>query len=258
MKPLLTRDFAIPMAGAVLITAGYAWLARDGAPEAGGAVGRALGIAGFTLMLATQCLYTLRKRLKALGGRLSWWLKAHVFMGIVGSYLALLHTAGQFHGLAGVLAGITVVMVLSGFIGRFIYTGASRTIAGEELDQRELIQQRQAALERLRQLGFDARAEVLQAGPCRGSGIAIVRRIHQWRHRRRIRAALASLTAEQWDHAAEIHELLELCLQRELEARALLAGRRLLAVWHMSHVPLGTVMVTLGVIHVVSALYYSH
>ncbi|NTU81281.1 MAG: hypothetical protein HGA45_18185 [Chloroflexales bacterium] len=59
---------------------------------------------GFLLMLATETLYSPRKRARGPAiGRLSTWLQWHVVMGIVGAYMVLLHTAWQFQGLAGVV-----------------------------------------------------------------------------------------------------------------------------------------------------------
>ena len=44
------------------------------------------------------------------------WLEFHIFTGIVGPYLVLLHTSWKFNGLAGVVMLLTGVIVLSGFI----------------------------------------------------------------------------------------------------------------------------------------------
>ena len=50
----------------VVITIAYAGLTWDGLPGPGTFVGHGLGIVGFLLMLATETLYTLRKRLRGL------------------------------------------------------------------------------------------------------------------------------------------------------------------------------------------------
>src|SRR5262245_37839857 len=96
----------------VLITILYAGLAWKGIPIPGSFLGHGLGILGFLLMLASETLYTLRKRLRRFNyGPTSQWLRVHVVTGIVGPYLVLLHTAGKFHGLAGFLTFVTVVVV---------------------------------------------------------------------------------------------------------------------------------------------------
>src|SRR5207302_3752695 len=101
-------------------------------------------------------LYSLRKRLPRFTlGRTRTWLQAHIFTGLVGSYLVLLHSAGKFNGLAGALSLLTVIMVASGFVGRYIYTAVPRTLDGAEVGARELEEQIAGADRQLRALGLD-------------------------------------------------------------------------------------------------------
>jgi hypothetical protein len=62
------------------------------------------------------------------------WLSFHIYTGLVGPYLVLLHSAFKFRGLAGILMLMTVIIVLSGFVGRYFYTAIPRSLDGEELD----------------------------------------------------------------------------------------------------------------------------
>lgn len=103
-------------------------------PAASGFFGHTLGILGFILMLMTETLYSLRKRSRsARWGRMKDWLEFHIFTGIVGPYIVLLHTSWKFNGLAGVVTLFTVIIVISGFIGRYIYTRVPRNLDGIEL-----------------------------------------------------------------------------------------------------------------------------
>ncbi|MGE3806013.1 MAG: hypothetical protein AB7K24_15175, partial [Gemmataceae bacterium] len=120
------------LACVLAITAGwYALVLENGVPEPSSLVGHGLGIVGFLLMLCTETLYSIRKRW-ATTARLPTrtWLQIHICTGIVGSYLVLLHSAGRFHGLAGVLTLLTLITVVSGFVGRYIYTAVPRTVEG--------------------------------------------------------------------------------------------------------------------------------
>jgi hypothetical protein len=102
-------------------------------PAATDAFGLGLGILGFVLMLMTEVLYSLRKRSRlARWGRMSEWLKFHIFTGLVGPYMVLLHSSWKFNGLAGATTLFTIVIVISGFIGRYIYTRIPRTADGVE------------------------------------------------------------------------------------------------------------------------------
>jgi hypothetical protein len=122
------------------ITAVYAALVSGaGVPAAGSLVGHLAGVVGFTLMLLTETLYSLRKRaMRRPRGSMRAWLRAHIVMGIVGPYLVLLHAAWTFRGLAGALSLMTALVVLSGFIGRYIYTAVPRTADGVIVEAQEL------------------------------------------------------------------------------------------------------------------------
>ena len=104
-------------------------------PPAREIFGLGLGILGFILMLMTEILYSLRKRSRlARWGRMSDWMEFHIFTGLVGPYMVLLHTSWKFNGLAGVITLFTIVIVISGFIGRYIYTRIPRTADGIEIE----------------------------------------------------------------------------------------------------------------------------
>jgi cytochrome b561 len=48
--------------------------------------------------------------------------------------MVLLHTSWKFNGLAGVTTLLTVIIVVSGFIGRYIFTRIPRTLDGLEIE----------------------------------------------------------------------------------------------------------------------------
>jgi hypothetical protein len=166
---------------AILITGLYALvvvLTRE-IPAASDFFGHSLGVFGFLLMLITETLYSLRKRMRTVRfGRMSLWLQFHIFTGLVGPYMVLLHTSWKFNGLAGVTTLLTVVIVISGFVGRYIYTRIPRTADGNMIE--------------------------------------------------------GSLSAEALKHA-----------------------RRLMALWHTVHIPIGMALFTAAFVHIGAALYYA-
>ena len=169
---------------AILITGIYALVlySTGKIPAAGELFGHVLGILGFVLMLLTETAYSLRKRTRlASWGRMSDWLRLHIFTGLVGPYMVLLHTSWKFNGLAGAVTLLTLVVVASGFIGRYIYTRIPRTADGGESDTR---------------LG-------------------------------------------------------------EVQATSIANARRLLAVWHAVHIPIGMALFTAAFVHIGGALYYA-
>lgn len=128
------RELIAALLAVLTVTAIYAYLYGGDAPRSGSPVGHWLGVIGMAMMLATETLYSLRKRAKRVHfGRLHDWLSVHIFMGIFGPYLVLLHTAWAFSGLAGAAMLMTILVVISGFVGRYIYTRIPRSADGSEL-----------------------------------------------------------------------------------------------------------------------------
>jgi hypothetical protein len=111
-----------------------AYLQQNAFPTASGLIGHGIGIVGFLLMLMTATLYTIRKRVTdARWGSVAKWLKFHMFTGLVGPYMVLLHTSMKFQGVAALAMGLTVVVLISGIVGRYVYTRVPRAIDGEML-----------------------------------------------------------------------------------------------------------------------------
>ncbi len=260
----LGYELAIALSIMAAVTGLYALTLRHGLPAPVSAVGQLLGISGFVLMLATETLYSLRKHLRRFhAGRMSTWLHAHVVTGLVGSYLIMLHSAGKYHGLAGVALLLTAVAVLSGFIGRYLYTSVPRTLDGNELGVQELLQRSALAEQQLQELGLDvftlpALAELVEP-PDSGldilwGGLYLIR----WRHRRQVRLAMITLQLDRSPQAPRIEALLNDCFLLHLKIRNLAAARRLLALWHVFHVPLSVALLMLATIHICAAIYYAH
>jgi len=136
--PKRFREIWYALIAIVAITAIYVVAYRQAGafPAASGLVGHGIGILGFFLILMTETLYSIRKQLTtARWGSMAGWLRFHMVTGLVGPYMVLLHTSMRFHGLAGVAMLLTVVVVISGLVGRYIYTVVPRAIDGAEPDE---------------------------------------------------------------------------------------------------------------------------
>ncbi len=137
------RELWLALFAIIIITGFYLimMISLKGFPAASGFYGHMMGVLGFLLMLMTETLYSARKRSRrARWGRMSDWLSFHIFTGLVGPYLVLLHSSWKFNGLAGVTMLFTVVIVVSGFIGRYIYTAVPRTADGIVMEADQLNQ----------------------------------------------------------------------------------------------------------------------
>ena len=261
-------EIAIVAMGAV--TALYLWRIRSGTLASSDFFGHGLGVIGFLLMLATETLYSLRKRARGRAlGRLSNWLQWHIVMGIVGSYMVLLHTAWQFQGLAGVVTLLMAVVVLSGFVGRYIYTAIPRTLDGVEVTLDSLEQRREAVSEELAVLARtspdtasaigDAIVILKGARPNVAGGVASIlgRTLIANRDHAALRRAIKVLRRLDAAAAGRAGALLDeqITLQRQLGALA--TARRLMSLWHTVHVPLGVALFVLSFVHIGAAIYYA-
>jgi hypothetical protein len=254
-------ELLIALLASALLTGGYLLLARNGPPRPSSTLGYTLGILGFLLMLCTETLYTLRKRARRFHfGRMSSWLQIHIITGIVGPCLVLLHAGGKFHGLAGILAALTIVIVLSGFIGRYIYTAVPRTLDGVELAVRDL---------EARIAEFDGEIQALDVDledtealaiatetPQSGWLLVFGRAWARWQTRRRLRRALRPLKAA-GIATRSLERLLMARYQLQVQIASLAMTRRMLALWHVLHIPLGAGVFTLAFVHIAGAIYYA-
>lgn len=236
-------------------------------PAGGHPFGHALGILGTALMVMTETLYSARKRLPFFNlGRTRHWLSFHIFTGIAGPALVLVHTGLAFRGFAGLTMFLTVLVVASGFLGRYIYTAVPRTLAGVEVDRRaleaELGQQRQAL--RAWSAGSSARLQALIRRETDAALDAVdlplravlARRLQEWSEQRRLRRAIRQLEREERARLAEVERLLRRQRRLQRQIRSLQAVRRLMGLWHTAHVPLGLTLFTAVAIHIVATIYY--
>ena len=253
----------------LLLTLVYVFvvISTGSVPAAGEFFGHSLGVAGFILMLMTETLYTLRKRSRsARWGRMSAWLKFHIFTGLVGPYMVLLHSSWKFNGLAGVVMLLTVIIVGSGFIGRYIYTAIPRTVDGAAIasfDLEEEIANSEAKLQHListRTSAVNALSQNLIApNNTQHSTFFLIfgyvfyeweQRWLWWKQKNNVDISLRPL----------ISQLEKMFRQRRLLRRqvaSLALTRQLLSVWHAVHVPIGVSLFTAAFVHIAAAIYYA-
>ncbi len=111
----------------------------------GSSVGWALAITAALLMVVLPLVYSAAKRIEAfklfiskkisLGTLLTW----HIYTGIVGSILAILHSGHRFESTVGIwLTGMMMLTVLSGFVGRYFLSYSSKELH-EKQDELNLL-----------------------------------------------------------------------------------------------------------------------
>jgi hypothetical protein len=253
----------------ILITLIYLFMINQlgSIPAARGVFGHGLGVLGFALMLMTETLYSFRKRSRrARWGRMSSWLKFHIFTGLVGPFLVLLHSSWKFNGLAGVVMLLTIAVVMSGVIGRYIYTAVPRTVDGAIVEIAELdrqVKDVENEFDRWQEI-IPKDSDLLSAHLLKSMQtsaevhlLVLPRFIQDWGQRLRWWFERRGLDPQV---RVRLDELVKLTSRRralERQRRSLSTARRLLSLWHAVHIPLGMVLFASAFVHIFAALYYA-
>lgn len=264
-----TRELWLAFVAVIVITVLYLFvvITQGGVPGAREFFGHSFGVVGFILMLMTEFLYSQRKRTRsARWGKMSSWLQFHIFTGIVGPYLVLIHSSWKFNGIAGVVTLLMTVVVLSGFVGRYIYTAVPRSADGAVIESDEL-QHAIADVETSLKEWLTAyprtvnQLQPLLVGANVGgqSDLSVIfgRGLREWQTRFQwwqLKNQLQGLPREQ------VHNLEGLIRRRQTLQRqiaSLAMARRLLALWHAVHVPIGMTLFFAATVHIIGAIYYA-
>jgi len=263
------RELWAAFVAIIFITVVYLFIMsqNNGVPAASGVFGHGLGILGFILMLMTEVLYSWRKRSRsARWGRMSNWLRLHIFTGLVGPYMVLIHSSWKFNGLAGIVMLLTVIIVLSGIVGRYIYTAIPRTADGAEIETSELANQI-AAVESTLQRWRDSHPEVFRSlAPTMGDLLAnpgnslvavLGRTFSEARLQLKFWRARIKLMGRYRAQAVELEQLLQRKRILQRQVSSLIMARRLLSIWHAVHIPIGVALFATAFVHIIGAVYYA-
>jgi hypothetical protein len=227
----------------------------------GGTLGLPLGVIGSSMMVV-MLMYSVRKRWKRLYklGPLSNWLDVHIWLGVIGPLLVVLHSSFKVHGLVALSFWSMLLVAFSGVLGRYLYLQIPRTRAGEELTLQDLEAQDQQLAGRLKTdfgLSEDllARLEALDATPS-NAGLLL----GLWRLLAgdvTDRRALADF--QRSAHAVPpqvFREFRRLALQKARIRRRIVLWSRiheLFHYWHVVHKPFAIVMYLFMLVHVAVA-----
>jgi hypothetical protein len=232
----------------------------DWKPE--GRIGHGLGIVGSAMMIGGVIMYSSRKRVKALRylGKLKHWLEFHIFLCLLGPTLVMYHTTFKFGGLVAVSLWSMVAVVLSGVIGRYIYTQIPRNISGHELSAGDLQKENDEYSEMLRttyQLDNRALEMIDGLGVKLDAGskdfralVAII--LDDFAKRTRVSALKSHLRKQNISHE-HIKGILAIAKKKSLLVRRMAflgTAQRLFHYWHVIHQPFSIIMFVILAIHV--------
>jgi hypothetical protein len=113
-----------------------------------GSIGIKLGMLG-VLMFFLIYLYPLRKKWGWLGrqGNSRHWLDFHIVLGTTAPVIIAFHSSFKFGNIAGMAFWSMLMVTLSGFVGRYLYSQIPRGLSAAELSMKE-IQDKEAALKK--------------------------------------------------------------------------------------------------------------
>jgi hypothetical protein len=230
--------------------------------KAGGSVGHKLGIVGSSMMVL-MLLYSIRKRVGALRrlGPLGRWLDVHIFLGIFGPLLVVLHSSFKVQGLVALSFWSMVIVVASGVLGRYLYMQIPRTRAGEEralveleAEDRELTGQLRVRfrLDEAQIAGLDALVAVPTRVGLLGGFVRLVT------DDLRLRSGLRAFAESCRLVPAPVFRDFERVVRQKAQVhrRILLWDRvhELFHYWHVLHKPFAVVMYLFMIVHVAVAL----
>lgn len=198
--------------------------------------GSLIGIAGAVLMLVPLA-YLIIKRVPSLR---SWvtrhvsmqtLLAIHIYAGVLGPILGLVHSAHKFESPLGVsLTGMMLIVVVSGYIGRYLLAQLVRATRGRRSELADL----QIALSRT------------PADP----PVRWRRWVLNWTRLFTAKAAIPS------PPLPSRHELAQAIADVEFAVRAEVVVQRLFGQWLKLHILIAMILYLLLALHVWSGLYY--
>jgi hypothetical protein len=236
-----------------------------------GLIGHGLGMVGSAMMII-MLLYSLRKRLKMMQswGSLSLWLNIHIYFGIVGPLLVILHTSFKVQGLVAISFWSMIAVALSGVLGRYLYLQIPRNKDGGELSLKEIDELRKQNAQQLL-IRYGLSEKQIQY-------LEIEANVSGQRNRGFLTQILISLKDDLWGahkmkkylaktlidsklSSAEKRELWRsIRSQSKLERRVLFLTQmqRIFNYWHVIHKPFAIIMYLVMVIHIGVAVWLGY
>ena len=234
-----------------------------------------LGVTGSVMMLA-MLAYPLRKRVRFLHrwGALKHWFRIHMIMGIIGPTLILFHSTFHLRSLNATIALVSMLgVVISGIIGRFVYTKIHHGLYGRRATLAELQEAFSTDSQDARsQLHFAPQVEQWLESFVRDSTqldrsltshlfspltIGLRRHFLAFRCARELRRILKTERHPEFRQgAAEAVRLASSYLRESERVAQFSTYERFFSWWHVLHIPLIYILAACTIFHIVAAYMY--
>lgn len=240
-----------------------------------------IAVTGGSMMLLLFS-YPLRKHFRFMHrlGKVKWWFWLHLFLGIAGPWLILVHSGFHVGSLnAGVALYSMGIVVASGVIGRFIYVRVHRGLDGQRMSLSELRARAYLRESDARShLHFSPAVEAallafeeheLRAKPGwptylrQVTFLPLQRQVAYRRCRGELRRSLRAVALErQWTdddlkrRERRLRRLVDRYLDAVVRVAQYTAYERVFALWHLAHLPFIYLLVISAVVHVFAVHAY--
>jgi len=280
-KPFLPRFFLnLGLCCAVFLVVVF-WLGRDyyllpaadrpldprhSGLRPSGRIGLLMAITG-TVFIFLNLTYLARKRLKLLRnlGPLRSWMGFHVFTGLIGPALIVLHSALAPRSALGILSfSALLIVVITGIVGRYIYARVPRSMEGHELQYEEIRKRLGSYRSDLEALGVDLSPLSLQTPPAAKGGkegfLATLAGISRGDSRRRLeygmlrRAVLSSKSLR--PRASRILPLVRRLVRERMWLHRYHELRSLMGSWRFFHRWIALLMLLVVLFHILVAIWF--
>jgi len=234
-----------------------------------------LGVVG-ALMMVAMLTYPLRKHMRFMQGwgALKHWFRAHMILGIVGPTLVLFHSTFHIRSAnAGVALGSMLIVVLSGVIGRFVYTKIHYGLYGRQATLEQIqqefagqsndIKSRFHMVPRVEQWLKSYEQIASQIQPSFATlwwhpvALGWKRQVYSFRCSRELRRAFRK--EQQPEFPGGVSEAIHLArryLRQAERVAEFTTYERLFSLWHVLHIPLIYLLAASGIFHVISIYMY--
>jgi hypothetical protein len=235
-----------------------------GALVASGRSGEDLGMVGLVLMLTTEIRDALAVRgwaVEPLRRGLPW----HWVIGMIGACLVLWATGWPVHGLDGAITLMTIVVMISSFVGHYLSRAIPRTVAGAAVTLTELEAQLEAGASRLAILtrtraepGSPAtrrRRPPLSATPGGPLSSVIAYPLIGWYDRATRRRAVDPLASHDQATRTELHRLIGVRHRVLRQIERLDTSHSLFTRWRTLHIPLGIIFGVVACVQIGTTIF---
>ncbi|MFV2055219.1 MAG: hypothetical protein ACC707_02085 [Thiohalomonadales bacterium] len=246
------------------------WDERYYTPDEG--LGYYLGMGGGIIMLLAYC-YTAFKYVPALRTRavMKYWLTVHLYFGIIGPYIIIVHSTFRFGSLNGAIALVATFLVfLSGVMGRYLYSKTHYGLGGQKARVNDLQQVLQVSGAKIRSKRLDTFTESVMSHRDTLTDAIWEFTTFGWRSRwvylrltDDMRHHLREMAREAgWDSSAtrQKHRAFKRQLRYYISVLKKVAlfrvYERFFSFWRNAHVPLLYLLLMSGIVHVIAVHMY--